>query len=137
MGTKYNAAARTAKMSWGRAVRLSKMMKASKTMKAGRKRDERLMIGAISLLSHTSSAVHFTGDIHCPHTHTHFLLTLGSRKKHTHTHKPRCVCVNEDEHLKKTTGTCQISCKPTDGLPPPVFTCGCKCCVSAKDAEQI
>lgn len=39
-------------------------------------RDERLMTGAVSLLSHSSSAVHFTGDGYLTHTHTHHLLWL-------------------------------------------------------------
>lgn len=54
------------------------------------------MIGAISLHSHTSSAVHFTGDIHRPHTHTHtdtvhthFLLNPNSGYPHTHFTSPQ------------------------------------------------
>lgn len=61
----------------------------SKMMSAGRKRDERLMIGGISLHSHTSSAVHFI-ETSIAHTHTHTplspltLYTLTFSSIHTH-----------------------------------------------------
>ena len=59
----------------------------SKMMNAGRRTDEGLMTGAVSLHSHSSSAVHFTGDIQTPQTgHTESAHTLSKSHLEPLTH---------------------------------------------------